>query len=307
MTFSELKKNKEELLRFVVLFGLELFCIFSFFYFAIAERNNGKAVMSFLSVLYLLVPNLAQRLFKFRISTTLYIFILIYAVCPLLGYSYKLYYLLDWWDDLLHCFAGVIFAMLGAYLPKVLNKDGENSVALCAFCAVCFSMAISVLWEFAEFGMDRIYGTDMQKDTMIYSLRSYLLGEELGLSAGEMGIIEIIDQTNIDGVLVQGYIDIGLIDTMKDMFVETLGAVLYMVLFIGGKGKRFVFEPVPEAALPESKAETPSTPDEIAATICDDQTDEATNAPVTPLENEAIDESEACAALPQTTSPDEEA
>ena len=253
-------KTKDDIIRICAMTACELFCVFSFFFFAIAEKDNGKAVMSFLSILYVMIPNIVQKLFKFRVDTTLYIFILIYAICPLLGYSYKLYYKLAWWDDLLHAFAGVIFAMFGAYLPKILNKESENSIALCAVVGLAVSIAIAALWEFAEFGMDNLYGTDMQKDTLIYTIRSYLLGEELGLPKGELGIAEVITSTTINETTLQGYIDIGLIDTMKDMFVETLGAVLYVVLYVGGKGKRFVFERIPDAETEDKKSTTSFIP-----------------------------------------------
>jgi uncharacterized membrane protein YjdF len=261
MAVSKLKnKTRDDIIRICAMTECELFCVFSFFFFAIAEKDNGKAVMSFLSILYVMIPNIVQKLFKFRVDTTLYIFILIYAICPLLGYSYKLYYKLAWWDDLLHAFAGVIFAMFGAYLPKILNKEGDNSIALCAVVGLAVSIAIAALWEFAEFGMDNLYGTDMQKDTLIHTIRSYLLGEELGLPKGELGIAEVITSTTINETTLQGYIDIGLIDTMKDMFVETLGAALYIALFVGGKGKRFVFERVLDTETEETQPTTSFIP-----------------------------------------------
>ena len=83
-------------------------------------------------------------------------------------------------------------------------------------------MAIAVLWEFCEFGADTFLGMDMQDDTVIHSLTSYLLGESLGVT----GSIENIESVVVNGVALPGYIDIGLIDSMLDMLLETLGAIV---------------------------------------------------------------------------------
>jgi hypothetical protein len=181
----------------------------------------------------------------------LYVFVIAYAVGPLLGSSYQLYLKFDWWDDMLHGFAGVIFAILGAYLPRILSKDKKCSVALGAVMAFSFSLAIAGVWEFIEFGLDSIFGTDMQKDTLITDMRpSYLLGQIVKGVDGVLGPTGAIDKTVIyypDGttsVIAGGYLDIGLLDSMHDMLIETLGALIYVVIYVVFKGKKFVLVPV---------------------------------------------------------------
>jgi hypothetical protein len=44
--------------------------------------------------------------------------------------------------------------------------------------AFCFSMTIGVLWEFFEFGMDVIFRTDMQKDTILPVISSVVFNPE---------------------------------------------------------------------------------------------------------------------------------
>ncbi len=239
------KITKEKVVRYAALYTALLFCLFSLVFFSVRKETN-KAFMSLVSILYVWIPNLAERLFKFRIQPTLYVVIIAYTICPLIGYSYNFYYYLVWWDDILHAFAGVIFAMFGAYLPKVLNKDKEVSVALCAFSAFFFSVAIAGLWELCEFSMDSFFGTDMQKDTSLIAMRpSYILSELLGAPVGEL--LEMRDvQIVVDGQVVQGYVDLGIIDTMKDIFVETLGAAVYLIIYRAGNGKYFVFERIPD-------------------------------------------------------------
>ncbi len=241
------KLTKSMLVRYAALYAALLFCLFSLVLFII-KRDYSKTLMSFVSILYVLLPGVAEKLCKFKIGPTLYVIVIIYAVCPLLGYSYDFYYYLDWWDDILHAFAGFIFAMLGAYLPHVLDKEHKPSLAMCAFSAFFFSVAISGLWELCEFSMDTLFGTDMQKDTELFGMRpSYLLSELLGEPIGTLRDIREIFLI-IDGQPLppDTYVDLGLIDTMKDIFVETLGAAVYVIMFRAGGGKNFVFERIPE-------------------------------------------------------------
>ena len=227
-----------------------LFCLFSFLLFSI-QKEDKKALMSGISVLYVFLPSLAQKLLKFRLQGVLYLLVMTYTVCPLLGYSYNLYYLTAWWDDVLHAFAGVLFAMLGAYLPTLFCKNGEASFALKAFCAFSFSVAVAGLWELVEFSADTFFSTDMQKDTALVSMPpSYLLSELLGLPVGALGEVDSL-QLTVNGQALGYYIDLGLIDSMQDIFVETLGAAVYTSLYCAGKGKCFCFQPIENKTHPE--------------------------------------------------------
>ena len=96
---------------------------------------------------------LLEKLFHCRISLPVYIFALTYAIGPMLGHCWKLYYTIPVWDKLLHISGGVMFAILGAYFFDLLAKNKELPVVRTIF-ALCFSMAIAVLWEFCEFGAD---------------------------------------------------------------------------------------------------------------------------------------------------------
>ena len=96
-------------------------------------------------------------------------------------------------------------------------------------------MAVAVLWEFCEFGADTFLGMDMQYDTVVHGLNSYLLGDRVGV----IGNISDIESITVNSVLlpIDGYIDIGLIDTMLDMLLETIGAVIACIIMWLDKGK----------------------------------------------------------------------
>ena len=234
-------RNMDKITRYTLFIALQLFSLFSVVYFSITGKPS-QVFLGVLSILFLCLPALAQKLFKMQIGLPMYAFILLYAVCPMLGHSYKFYYLLPWWDTFLHTVGGVVFAVFGAYLPRCILKKQQVSVALCVLAGVCFSISISVIWEIIEYIADSFFNTDMQQDTFVYSLRSYLLGDKLGV-IGEIGEVTSV---TVNGTLLQGYIDIGLIDTMTDIIFETLGAVVYAIIYCIDKGKRFAFRYIGE-------------------------------------------------------------
>ena len=269
--------HKGEIVKSVLTALAILFAVFSIVYFAILNQWDDMA-LSAGTILYSLVPFACERWFRFRIPAVMHVFVIIYAICPLLGSAYHLYLIFSWWDDMLHGFAGLLFAMLGAYFPYVLNKKNV-SVALCALMAFAFSVAIAALWEFFEFGLDSIFGTDMQKDTWVYSVRpSDLLGKILGFPESVIGSSHAVTTTitNADGTVVlvrQGFLDIGLLDSMHDMLIETLGALIYTTFYIVFKGKKFVFIPA------EKDNSTPidiTQDQEILQEVAVTQTDEPT-------------------------------
>ena len=114
-----------------------------------------------------------------------------------------------------------------------LNKLSPLFVAVVAF---CFSMTIGVLWEFFEYGMDKTFNMDMQKDRVVSQISSVNLNEE---KKNEAVTIKNIEKTQIYGTVNKsptvitidnGYLDIGINDTMKDLLVNFVGAVVFSIL-----------------------------------------------------------------------------
>ncbi len=192
-------------------------------------RGETKNILYILSTVMLLFgPVIVGNWMKFSINPAMFTFVMFYAITPLLGSMYKFYYLTSWWDDLLHFSGGVVFAILGIFVAKFLNRKNKNSLIMCAVFGFCFSLTLAALWEFFEYGMDTFFGRDMQVDTIITHINSYLLGNE----AGVQGSIDNIQSVVVNGQVLEGYIDIGLIDTMNDMMLECLGALIYCVIFL---------------------------------------------------------------------------
>lgn len=186
----------------------------------------GKSLAGWIclgSVILVSVPLLLERWLKIRLNRGFFVFCLVYAMGPMLGKAFKLYYLTHWWDKLLHTAAGFLFAALGAWLATRLNRGQEVSLWLQLLFGVFLSISVSALWELVEFGIDRVFGADMQNDAIVSSIHSYLLSQ----TPGDLFEITEIQSVSVNGapLAVEGYLDIGLIDTMGDVLVETLGAV----------------------------------------------------------------------------------
>ena len=203
----------------------------------LAGSEPDRLALAFATLLLVALPMLLEKLFHCRISLPIYIFALVYAIGPMLGHCWKLYYTVPVWDKLLHISGGVMFAILGAYIFDLLVRDKTFPAARTIF-ALCFSMAIAVLWEFCEFGGDRLFGMDMQDDTIVHSLTSYLLGDSLGVT----GSIENIQSVTVNSISLPGYIDIGLIDSMLDMLLETLGAIVTCLFIWVDKGRHHLIQ-----------------------------------------------------------------
>lgn len=203
---------------------------------------------------FVLLPAALSVLFRWNMNFLFYAFFSLYAMGPLLGAVYNLYYYTPWWDDLLHAMAGTVFAVIGAYIALAMCKNHNPSYLVIALFGVLFSIAIAVFWEFYEFSADMLLGSDMQADTIIHKFAT-----KINSLNGEVIVFEDITGTLVNGqdLGINGYLDIGLIDTMTDMFTETLGAVIYFIYAVIDKDRHPLisrYERAKKTATPKENA-----------------------------------------------------
>ena len=179
----------------------------------------------------------------------------------ILGEMGSYYTKVPYWDTILHTVNGFLCAAIGFALVDILNRNERIKFKLSpiflAVVAFCFSMTIGVLWEFFEFFCDVLLGMDMQKDFVV----STVISTYLGTSTHDPVVLDNIKDVMVDGVAldVEGYLDIGLYDTMKDLFVNFIGASVFSVIGFfyvktRGKGKlakQFIPKLKSENSLPE--------------------------------------------------------
>lgn len=147
------------------------------------------------------------------------------------------YKLIPHWDTILHTINGFLCAAIGFSLLDLLNKNSKKlklSPIYLAIFSFCFSMTIGVAWEFFEFGADKFLNTDMQKDTIITKISTVELDDT---NSNKSVILNNIDNTilydehgNEIAVISTGYLDVGLNDTIDDLFVNLIGALVFSVL-----------------------------------------------------------------------------
>lgn len=127
---------------------------------------------------------------------------------------------------MLHILAGTVFAVCGAQITYALNKNNNTSYFLATIFGVFLSISIAVFWEIFEFSSDIFLGSDMQADTIINTIAT-----KVGRTDGGLTVFSQINDVVINGTSlgVGGYIDIGIMDTMNDMIVETVGALIFLV------------------------------------------------------------------------------
>ncbi|MDF2540486.1 MAG: hypothetical protein K0S47_204 [Herbinix sp.] len=194
----------------------------------IRNRNYENVFLCVLTLLLFLVPSFVERRIHIDIPDTLETIILLFIFsAEILGEINSYYLIFPYWDTMLHTFNGFLAAAIGLSLIDILNKHERFAISLSpvfvALVSFCFSMTIGVVWEFFEFGMDQFFALDMQKDTYLTSFQTVLLNPE-GLN---VPVKVAIDSIEINGESWKSYIDIGLIDTMMDLFVNFIGATIF--------------------------------------------------------------------------------
>ena len=246
--YMELREHRSS---FIVYFTLRILVIVTMV-LQLLNRNYENVFLCALTLLLLVMPSLVQVTFKVELPTTLEIFILVFIfAAEILGEISEFYLLFPFWDTVLHTINGFLAAAIGFSLVDLLNRSKKAVFSLSplfmAIVAFCFSMTIGVIWEFFEFGMDQIAGFDMQKDTVIHTIRSVNL-DPAGRNVPY--VIDGITSTAVNGAELGlgGYLDIGLIDTMQDLIVNFIGASIFSVIgffFVKNRGrgkvaKRFI-------------------------------------------------------------------
>jgi hypothetical protein len=200
--------------------------------------NFFNMFLGFLTILLFALPSLAERVLKVDIPRGLTVIIMLFIFCAeILGEINAFYVKVPIWDTMLHTVNGFLMAAIGFALIDIFNRSEKFSLKMSpyfvAFTAFCFSMTIGVLWEFFEFAADSFLGTDMQKDWVVNSINSVKLYPKPGANIPQHYDIKSVVVNGEDWFeKLGGYLDIGLIDTMKDLIVNFIGAVVFSVVGI---------------------------------------------------------------------------
>lgn len=226
----------------------------------IFNRNFENVFLCVLTLILFTMPSLLERKLDIDLPNTLEIIILLFIyAAEILGEIGAYYVTFPYWDTVLHTLNGFLCAAIGFSLLDILNRQNRARFHLSplylAIVAFCFSMTVGVVWEFFECAMDQFLFLDMQKDTVVHSIGTILLDPTGGNHPVVLKNITDVIVVQADGsqtsLGVGGYIDIGLLDTMEDLFVNFIGALIFSVIgyfFVRSRGKgKFVKRFIPVA------------------------------------------------------------
>ena len=190
-------------------------------YVLMLVQSSGGLIVMFL-------PAFVNRRFAIAIPSAMQIlyFVFLYAAIYL-GEVRDFYYRFAFWDDLLHLLSGMMLAVLGFFLVRLLNDSEHRQVRLSAgfvaFFAFTFAVASGAIWEIYEFAIDGLLNTNMQK----YATESGM--QFVGRDA--------------------------LTDTMGDLIMDTMAALFISLIGYASLQRRARSMPVrPTAELPADQS-----------------------------------------------------
>lgn len=250
-----------------------LFLVLRFFVVLVMVRklflHEWESVFICVLTMFLFVlPSIASSILKITLPSVLEIIILLFIFsAEILGELNSFYIRIPHWDTMLHTINGFCCAAVGFALVDMLNRNKKFSLKLSplylAIAAFCFSMTIWVLWEVFEYSADTFFGKDMQKDTVVSAINSTMLDPTKSNKIVQISDISDVVIVHSDGTEealgVGGYLDVGINDTMKDLIVNLIGAVVFSVIgyfYVKTKGKgKFAKEFIPQVeSVPPQKA-----------------------------------------------------
>ena len=156
-------------------------------------------VQCILGLVVMVLPSFLEKKLSFVIPNSMYVLYFVFLYCAIyLGEVRRFYYIIPFWDTILHAFSGGMLGAFGFLLVSVLNDAKtvrfELSPFFVALFAFCFALSIGAFWEIYEYTGDLVLGLNMQK-------------------------YRLSDGTNLVGQLA-------LSDTMIDLMIDTLSAAV---------------------------------------------------------------------------------
>ena len=204
--------------------------------------NWNNVFLCGLTLILFVIPAVVEKKMNLALPDALQVLILLFIFsAEILGEINEFYIVIPHWDTILHTLNGFLCAAVGFSTVDILNQKEFFHVNMSPFfvalVAFCFSMTIGVLWEFFEFGVDQVLKYDMQKDTIVEVVSSVKLDPKEKNKAVVINNIKktIIQSENLNGefeeiIIEGGYLDLGIKDTMQDLIVNFVGAIVFSIL-----------------------------------------------------------------------------
>lgn len=224
---EQVKENPRLAATYVILRVLVVLVLIA----QIFNRNFENAFLCILTLILFTIPSFIERTIHIDVPDTLEIIILLFIfAAEILGEIQAYYVHFPYWDTMLHTLNGFLCAAIGFSLLDILNRRGSLAFLL-----------------------------DMQKDTVVHSIGSVMLDPSGGNTPTAIQNITDVIVVTADGTQhslgLGGYLDIGLLDTMKDLFVNFIGAVVFSIIgyfYVKNRGQgKFARRFIPQVLPPE--------------------------------------------------------
>ncbi len=96
-----------------------------------------------------------------------------------------------WWDLVLHTLTGVIVGLVGFLVLLTLYRTKRVVAAPSSIALFSFSLAAAVggIWEIFEFGMDQVFGLNMQKSGLMDTMWDIIVNDAGALFSSILGYL----------------------------------------------------------------------------------------------------------------------
>ena len=228
-------KEKSTVITYFILRLLVIVCMV-----AQAMRGNWENVfLCALTLIMFTIPTLIENKLNIDFPSTLEITVYLFIfAAEILGEIQNFYGIFKHWDTMLHTFNGFLCAAVGFSLVDIINREEKFHINMSplflSIVAFSFSMTVGVMWEFFEYAADRYLLLDMQKDRVVQVISSVEINEEnknVPIIIKDIIKTEIYSNNGQDKIVIEGgYLELGRNDTMKDLFVNFIGALVFSIL-----------------------------------------------------------------------------
>lgn len=157
---------------------------------ALFERQWPLAGVALATFLLTLIPRYVTSRIGLALPTPMIVAITLFIFATIfLGEAFDYYNRFWWWDIALHGGSAIGFGLLG-FLFVFTLFEGDRYAAphwALALIAFCVAVTIGALWEIFEFGMDQLFGMNMQKSGLMDTMGDLIvdvIGASLGALAG---------------------------------------------------------------------------------------------------------------------------
>lgn len=203
------------LMRVVVIFYLII---------GIIKWNTTTVVAALLSLVLMTITSYLKKKLNLdkKLELLIYIFIITTEV---LGQIYYFYTRVPIFDIIIHTYSSFVIS----YIALIIIKKHKLPKIITILFIFSFAMMCESIWEIFEFGTDHLLKTDMQKDTIINEITSCYLSEDK-----DTPTTMVVDNVVVNNISFtdkyNGYLDIGLYDTISDMSCALVGALIFIII-----------------------------------------------------------------------------